>query len=1105
MTHRTGTILLLGVWLPAVTALAGAADDRAADILKTTGVQGGLVVHLGCGDGKLTAALRANDSYVVHGLDADAADVAKARETVRATGVYGKVSIDRLAGAALPHIDNLVNLVVAEDLGGVPMAEVMRVLCPNGVAYVKRTQPGKAEPQWVKTVKPRPAEIDEWTHYMHDASGNAVSNDTVVGPPRRLQWVGSPLWGRHHEHMSSVTALVSSGGRLFYIMDEGSRASIQLPAKWQLIARDAFNGTVLWKRPIPLWYTHLYPLKSGPAFLPRRLVAIGDRVYVTLGLDQPLVALDAATGRTVRTYEPSKATEEVIFSDGALFLLVNKAPVRPDRYTWKNPVCWDEDKRVDRERPWDRKPRTVLALDAETGRTLWSKTATVAPLTLSADARHVVFHTGQQVVCLNRATGKRKWASEPVRMKLPLPTFYAPTLVLHDGVVLFAGGDRKMSALDAATGRKLWTAPHHKGGHRSAEDLLVVGGLAWTCRTAGRPADNMWTGYDIKTGKVKRQFKPDIESYWFHHRCHRSKATVNFLMPSRTGIEYVDWRKETWDRNHWARGACVYGVMPCNGLTYAPQHACACYLETKLNGFNALAPAAAAPSPPCPEDARLVRGPAYGKVGGGQSAVDSGGDWPTYRHDAARSGWAKTPVPAEIKPAWQTDLGGRLSSVVVAGGKCFVAQIDAHTVHALDAKDGKPVWRFTAGGRVDSPPTIHNGCAIFGAADGWVYCVRAADGELVWRYLAAPSDRRHVAYEQVESVWPVHGSTLVHNGTVYCVAGRSVFLDGGLRLCRIDADTGRLISETVLDHRDPESGRNFQAQMQGLNMPPGLPDVLSCDGRRVYMRSQEFDLEGKRTKLFAGNPSWDENVAQTSASKQIGEGTHLFSSIGFLDGSWFHRSYWLYGKMVHNGCNFWFRAARYAPAGRIMVVDDKTIYGYGRLPRYYLWTPALEYRLYAADKEVTQKAIDRALRGGQQLRQQAKNRWIFNRKLTEKMTVKQLSAADVKWSRDKPPVLVRAMALAGGTLFVAGPPDLLDEEAAVARRFTGDVQKQLADQDAALTGAKGAVLWSVSAADGRRLCEIRLDATPVWDGMAAANGRLYLATTDGKVRCFAGK
>jgi hypothetical protein len=362
-----------------------------------------------------------------------------------------------------------------------------------------------------------------------------------------------------------------------------------------------------------------------------------------------------------------------------------------------------------------------------------------------------------------------------------------------------------------------------------------------------------------------------------------------------------------------------------------------------------------------------------------------------------------------------------------------------------------------------------------------------------------------MAFGQLESVWPVHGSVLVRDGQIYCIAGRSMFLDGGMRLCRIDAKTGKGISRTILDEHVPGTKKNLQTVMQGLNLPPGLPDVLSCDGKFVYMRSQKFDLKGKRTELFVGNPSWTEDVAQKSASVQTGEGTHLFSSIGFLDGSWFHRAYWLYGQMVHNGCNFWFRAGRYAPSARIMVIDDKTVYGYGRLPQYLLWTPALEYRLFAADKEVKGESVERALKGGQKLKAKAGSRWIFNREITKQLTVKELSAADVKWSRDKPKLIGRAMVLAGNTLFVAGPPDLLDEEAAVKRRWDDDVQKQLVEQDAALLGKKGALLWVVSGADGKKLAEYKLESPPVWDGMAAANGMLFLSLTNGKLECWAEK
>ena len=902
----------------------GPYTDRARQILETSGVKGGLIVHVGCGDGRLTAALRAKDAYLVRGLDTDAERVASARGHIRSLGMYGPVSIDTFDGRRLPYLDNLVNLIVVSDAyGQAPTKEIARVLAPGGVALME----DGADLVRMQE-KPWPAEIDEWTHYLHGPDNNAVAQDTTVGPPRHLQWVGGPRWSRHHEHLSSMNAMVSAGGRLFYIMDEGSRASIQLPPKWKLIARDAFNGTILWKRDLPRWYVHTYPLKSGPAHLPRRLVAVKQRVYVPMGIDGPLTALDAATGETVHTFAGSKATEEVILDDGVLFMLVNSGEIDSEKLTWDLPICWWMNHRSINERAWNRQQREIVAVDAATAETLWKAPHTVAPVTMAVAGECLAFYDGAKVVCLDRKTGRKRWESEPVGKKdSPIPTQFAPTLVIQDGVVLFAGGDRKLNALDIETGEQLWTNRHHKAGHMSAEDVLVVGGLAWTGGLADRAKNNVWTGYDLRTGEVKKEFPPDIKSYWFHHRCHRSKATVNFLIPSRTGIEFVDWRRETWQRNHWVRGACVYGIMPANGLVYAPPHPCACYMETKLNGLNALAPARQV-NPEVAEDQRLEKGPAFSQISNLKTQISNPQDWPTYRGDNRRSGSAGTSVAANVQPAWQADIGGRLSAVTIAGGKCFVASIDEHTLYALDATTGQEIWTLTTGSRIDSPPTILGGCAVFGCADGYVYCVRASDGALAWRYLAAPGREQHVAFGQIESVWPVHGSVLVHEGIAHCVAGRSAFLDGGMRLCRIDVATGRLIGETTIDHRVPDSDDNLQTVMNGLNLPTGLPDVLSCDGKHVYMRSQAFDLAGRRVSVKSAK----------DPSLQIGDLADLFCGTGFLDGSWFHRSYWLYGQTLTSGCNYWFRAGKHAPAGRIMVFDEETIYGYGRQPHLFVWT-----------------------------------------------------------------------------------------------------------------------------------------------------------------------
>ena len=93
-------LCLSALALMAIICATAFADSEAGNILKETGLQGGLVVHVGCGDGKLTAALRANERYLVHGLDTNPANVDKAREHIRSLGLYGKVTVDRWGGKA---------------------------------------------------------------------------------------------------------------------------------------------------------------------------------------------------------------------------------------------------------------------------------------------------------------------------------------------------------------------------------------------------------------------------------------------------------------------------------------------------------------------------------------------------------------------------------------------------------------------------------------------------------------------------------------------------------------------------------------------------------------------------------------------------------------------------------------------------------------------------------------------------------------------------------------------------------------------------------------------------------------------------------------------
>jgi outer membrane protein assembly factor BamB len=745
--------------------------------------------------------------------------------------------------------------------------------------------------------------------------------------------------------------------------------------------------------------------------LTRRLVAVGERVYVTLGINAPLSELDAATGEVLRTFEDTGTAEEIVCSDGKLIAVVNPDYELVD-YRQEDAHCWTERDRASRQWGWDEKPRGLVAIDAGTGEYLWRHQRKVMPLTLAADGRRVVFHDGDAVVCLDQATGEEKWRNESLQRNKIIPTGWSPTVVLHEGVVLFSGQKRELVALDGDNGERLWDSKLHPSGHFCPEDVIVMDGLVWSGDIASsfQRSKGIFTGRDPRTGQVKNEFKPDTDPHAImHQRCYPSKATDKYLMPSWIGIEFIDPQDQHWQIHHWVRGSCIYGVMPCNGLVYATPHSCACYYQSKLAGFCALAPARAASRQlPDPDSDRLEKGPAYGKVQGPEEGV-----WPTYRHDAGRSGYTSEAVPVRVWQAWSSTLGGKLSSLTASDGKLFVAAIDRHTLYALDETGGEMIWQFTAGGRIDSPPTIYQGRVLFGSADGWVYCLRATDGVLAWRFRAAPAERYHVAYEQVESVWPVHGSVLIQDNVLYCVAGRSMFLDGGLRLLRLDPKTGRKLSETVLDDKDPQTGHNLQTLIENKKMPVALPDVLSSDGTCIYMRSQRFDFQGRRLV-----------VSPEKQQDQQGH-AHLFSPIGMLDDTWFHRAYWIYGKNAGEGWGEWFVPGRLVPSGRILVFDQNRVYGYARDPEYLCNSSVLEYRLFASGKQVVPQRVG-------QLKNARQDTVNWKTRATQ-LSPTQLSAVDCKWVSEHPPFLARAMVLAGETLFVAGPPDVVDEKAAWGR------------------------------------------------------------------------
>ncbi len=1044
---------------------ARASNGTAEQIRKLAGVHGGLVVHVGCGDGTRTAALRASDAYLVQGLTTDNEDVRRARAHLADKGFGGQVTFSRFDGKHLPYTDQVVNLLVVSESYALSKEEMLRVLAPGGVLCMGERG------HWRKTTKPWPENVDPWTHYLHDPTNNAVAKDAVVGPPRHMQWLAAPLWTRNHHRLCSISSVVTDAGRLFYIVDEATAANMSVPAKWSIVARDAFSGVKLWKRQIDDWAWYRHRFRSGPPQVTRLLVVRDDRVYAPLGLSAPISQLDAVTGQTLQTYPQTKGAEEILLVEGIL-LVLKGSPVAEQaaghrvlkgKYKFPN-------------------TKHIVAIAADTGRKLWQWSATgpnPMPETLASDGERVYFQAGSAVLCLDLESGQELWVyGKPAPKKRKKLTFGVYTLVVADDVVLCKLSGT-LVALSAKDGKKLWECKAG-GGFHAPLDVFVIDGKVWLGdhtedSVSPPPVTDFNLGRDLRTGRVveRNAVMVDLQTSGHHHRCYREKATQRYILTGKRGIEMMDLVEDNHSRNNWVRGACQYGILPANGLIYAPSHACGCYMESKLFGFWALAS-----ERPVVRDSRrreggkrLEKGPAYGKPGAAAPANEEA--WPFYRHDVLRSGVASTVVPSQIERAWKADLGGDLTQPVVAGGKVFVASVDKHTLYALDEESGKVLWHFVAGGRIDSPPAAYKGWLLFGSADGAVTCLRQRDGKLAWRFRAAPADLRTIALDQVESLWPVHGSVLILDDVAYCSAGRSTWLDGGIDLYGLDPATGKVLHRAHFESEHPayqqgkerakpehetriaQNTTDYKTflsadRSDAFSMAEGaISDVLVSDGTNVYLHHVKFDASlNKRNELSR----------------------HLFSTSSLLDETENHRSHWVLGtgdfsrvpvaySWIAN--RKWLRGAVLAvPAGVVLTFDDQAVWGFRRKG-----DATGRYELFQKENEPFRPS-EPSLPDFRKIPKEEFDRCV--------------------WKRDLP-IRVRAMLKSGGCLFLGAMP----------------VEVPKDDPYAAYEGRRGGMIRIASAKGGEKIAEYKLDAPVAWDGMAAAHRKLFVCTEAGTIFCFA--
>lgn len=827
LTKRLTLILLLGGAFCARLATGADAAPSPQSILRQLDSPRGICVVVGDREARQTIALaRASELTLYVQLD-DAGDVVVARRTAEAAGLLNRrVYIEHGSAAQLHLADNLADLVVplGDALERVPRAEVLRVLRPGGKGLLGRET----------ITKPMPAGVDQWSHPYHGPDNNPQSTDQIARAPYLTQFLAEPYYGP----MPEVTVI--SGGRMFKAF--GSRAFLrpQWPVLNTLMAFNAYNGTLLWQRPL------------DPDFMIHRntIIATPDTLYLADATS--CKRLDAATGELRDEIKmPADLGDGPVWKwmaldGGVLYALVGeKEPpgdaLRGPGFRGAGWPWWKIDQYA-----WGL-GRTILAIDPASKKVLWQHRET-DPLDTRAmclKSERIFFYSHRKFLgCLDAKTGKTVWKTDDRAVldaigehhpaQFPATGFATSAYAkCSDDAIYFAGPTRtKLVAVSAKDGKLLWQYP------QGAFQLVLRDNTVYALG-ANQPSQK----FHPLTGEV-------LGSLPNRAGCTRATGSMDriFVRGGGDGTFSWDTQSEKLYPLSPMRPACHDGVIAAGGQLYWGPWMCGCNLS--LIGIVCLGPAGDFDYSQHATEAERLQAtvPESANVASLEQTAD---DWPTYRRDNARGARSVKTVPLSAAQRWQytPEATHTCSAPVAVDGLVFVGGSDG-VVRALNAADGKLKWQAYTGGAIRVPPTVAAGRAFVGSADGWVYAFEATSGRLSWRFRAAPVERKIPVYGSLSSTWPVASGVLVEEGVAYAAAGIANY--DGTHVYALEAATGEIRWQNNTSG-NTAGGQGAGASVQG--------DLLSVGGK-LYLAG------GNRTPLV----SYDlkDGTSETARPTKVG-------------------------------------------------------------------------------------------------------------------------------------------------------------------------------------------------------------------------------------------
>lgn len=837
-----------------------ATDELAQELVQLGGVERGLCVVLGT-DNDLALGLADASELLIHVRGPDAAQVDSLRARAAEAG-YGlrRMTVEKGTIGKLPHADNMVDVVIVpqvtnESLTNLSVGDIARALRPEGTAVVgsatgevdaAKLQEWASTPAtervaalqdesgtWVHFRKPPLAGAGDWPHWEHGPDNNPVANDQVIKAPYMTQYLARPFY----IPMPSVTT--AAGGRTFLATGHITHHRREWDWIYKLIARNGYNGTILWERRLSEGY-----LVHRSAF-----IATKDTFYLLDG--NGALRLDPQTGVEMgRVRIPGVGGEWkwMVLKDGILYAMAGKKgkgviATRGDRsfggWSWG-----------DMSRGYYAKTRvpfgygkTVAAYDINAGTRLWihrEETTMDSRAMAMIEDKLFLFCPERHVRAINARTGEEIWTNsdeslvtlieEPGKGLRSTPGFRTQCIAVATPEALIIQGQTRMNviALSTEDGSLLWTKKKITNNPNAiyVDGNVIIG--------VGEGASHVVL--EPTSGKVLADLK------FKKTACTRLTASSDSFFVRGEGTLRFDryFRKVLIDGAQ--RPACNDGALPANGLLYLGPWQCDCNLS--LIG-NVAKCSAGNFDFDLPATDNLEKGEDADSV---VALKTTSGDWPTYRADVSRSSSTSVEIPEKVTRSWEfTPDSEYLPTPATAAGNLVFSAGNNGQVRAISAADGAVRWTFSTPCPVKQAPTIADGRAYFGSGDGYVYALEATSGRLLWRFRAAPMERHIMVYDELSSTWPVHTGVLVHEGVAYFAAG--IIDHDGTYVYALDAKSGEIIwQNNSSGHLSKELRKGVSAQG---NLAIQGDRLLLAGGNQIS--PAPFDL--KTGKCLAKEPS----------------------------------------------------------------------------------------------------------------------------------------------------------------------------------------------------------------------------------------------------------